>query len=214
MRGEQGLTLVEVLIASLVLTVGIVALIGAFANGRKLTLLSERRTVMAHRAQLELERLQTYPYRELAMIASPSHSSETSNPDYYVTAGSPATYQYGEGKTESESVVVAAKAGTEEEKACKSTSEAEIKSECGIVWAAPTGKSCATYVGACEWSSGAVSGKIYDFVTAHEDVGCTKCVSKTYERLTVVVTVKVPSGTREPAPVRISTLIAEPSNVS
>lgn len=209
MRDEDGITLVEVLIAALVLTVGIVALIGAFANGRKLTLLSERRTAMVHRAQLELERLQTYPYGELAMIAEPAHSTEASNPDYYITAGAPSSYQYGGSKEEAELLVVGSA-----HKECTSTSEAEAKSGCGIVEASPTGRACSKNVGACEWSNGAVTGKIYDFITLHTDSTCAKCLTKEFKRLTVVVTVKVPAGTREPAPVRISTLIAEPSTVS
>ena len=92
---------VEVLIAALVLTVGIVGLIGAFDSSRKLTLLSERRTAMAHRAQLEIERLQTVPYSELAMNSAPTHSSETTNPDYYVKEGG-TEYQYGTVGTEAE----------------------------------------------------------------------------------------------------------------
>ena len=58
--------IVEVLVAVLVLSVGIIGLIGAFDSARKLTLLSERRTSMAHRAQLEIERLQTHPLQRTA----------------------------------------------------------------------------------------------------------------------------------------------------
>src|ERR1700751_5754931 len=86
---QRGFTIVEVLVAALVLAVGIGGLIGAFDSARKLSLLTERRTAMAHRAQLELERLQTYPYRQLAMVSKPSHSSEKTNPDYYVNYNSP-----------------------------------------------------------------------------------------------------------------------------
>src|SRR5205085_2003652 len=86
---EEGFTIVEVLVAAIVLAVGIAGLVGAFDSARKLSLLSERRTVMAHRAQLEIERLQTYPYAQLAMISKPSHSAEASDPDYYVNYSSP-----------------------------------------------------------------------------------------------------------------------------
>ncbi len=103
---EDGFSLIEVLIAALVLTVGILGLVGAFDSARKLTLLSERRTAMAHIAQLELERLQSYPYSQLAMSSAPAHSSEKSNPDYYVTEGAEPTYQYGNDRGETESLVV------------------------------------------------------------------------------------------------------------
>ncbi len=183
--------MIEVLIAALVLTIGILGLIGAFNSGRKLTLLSERRTAMAHRAQLEIERLQTYPYGQLALATAPAHSGEKANPDYYVAEGSEPTYQYGEQATETEPLAVSAAQG--------------------VVAAAPSGRQCASSVGACEWADGQVSGNVYDFVTWHTDKNCgLGCPAKeNYKRLTVVVTAKVPAGGREPAPVRLSTLVAE-----
>jgi Tfp pilus assembly protein PilV len=182
---------VEVLIAALVLTVGIVGLIGAFDSSRKLTLLSERRTAMAHRAQLEIERLQTISYSQLAMASPPTHSTETANPDYYVKEGT-TKYQYGAGGTEVETLAIE---GT------------------GEVSATPSGRSCAEKVGACEWKDGLLSGNVYDFVTWHTDENCgPKCpASENYKRLTVAVTVKVPAGNHEPTPVRVSTLLAKPN---
>jgi len=193
--------MVEVLAAVLVLTVGIIGLIGAFDSARKLTLLSERRTSMAHRAQLEIERLQAIPYSELSMSSTPTHSAETTNPDYYVKEGSPTEYQYGAVSTEAELLAVA-KSGE-----CTSM----VKTECGVISTSPTGRECSQKVGACEWKDGLISGNVYDFVTWHTDKNCgAKCpTQENYKRLTVVVTVKVPSGTRAVAPVRVSTLLAE-----
>jgi Tfp pilus assembly protein PilV len=191
--------IVEVLAAVLVLTVGIVGLIGAFDSARKLTLLSERRTSMAHRAQLEIERLQSTPYSELLMSSTPTHSAETTNPDYYVKEGSPTEYQYGTASTEAETLAIA-KNGE-----CTST----VKTECGVISTSPTGRECSQKIGACEWKDGLIGGNVYDFVTWHTDNNCgAKCPTKeNYKRLTVVVTVKVPSGTRAVAPVRVSTLL-------
>ncbi len=183
--------MIEVMIAAFVLTVGILGLIGAFNSARKLTLLSERRTAMAHRAQLEIERLQTYPFGQLTMAAAPAHSGEKTNPDYGVTEGSEPTYQYGEKAAETEPLAVNA--------------------ALGVVAAAPSGRQCASSAGACEWADGQVIGNVYDFVTWHTDKNCgSTCPAKeNYKRLTVVVTAKVPSASHEPAPVRISTLVAE-----
>jgi len=209
---EDGFTIVEVLIAALVMTIGILGLIGAFDSGRKLTLLSERRTAMAHRAQLELERLQTYPYGQLAMVSAPAHASEKNNPDYYVNLNSPVkctSVGYGcfafneRATTEEEPLVTAGK-----EKECLTTAEGE----CGIVATSPISRKCGEKVGACEWADGLVAGNVYDFITWHSDASCTKCSSKTnnYKRLTVVVTVKVPASNHEPPPLRVSTIVAEP----
>jgi Tfp pilus assembly protein PilV len=209
---QDGFTIVEVLIAALVLTIGILGLVGAFDSSRKLTLLSERRTAMAHRAQLEIERLQTYPYGQLAMISAPAHSTEKTNPDYWVNLNSPVKctsvgygcFAFNERATsEEEPLVNAAK-----EKECATTSEGE----CGIVASSPTGRKCTEKVGACEWTDGLVSGKVYDFISWHSDSSCTNCSSKVnnYKRLTVIVTVKVPSNNHEPPPLRVTTIVAEP----
>jgi Tfp pilus assembly protein PilV len=190
-RSEEGWGVVEVLIAVLILTVALLGLIGAFNSARKLTLLSERRTSLAHRAQLEVERLQATPYSELLMSSTPAHSSETTNPDYYVKAGTPPEYQYGAASTEAETLAIAASGGA--------------------IAAQPTGRACSSYIGACEWKDGVLSGNVYDFVTWHTDKNCgAKCPTKeNYKRLTVVVTLTVPSGARQVAPLRVSTLIAE-----
>jgi hypothetical protein len=194
--------LVEVMMAAFVLTVAMLGMVSAFDSGRKLSLLSERRTAMAHRVQLELERLQSYPYAQLAMISAPAHASETSNPDYYVSL-SGASYQYGEGSTETEPLVLAAKAT-----GCVSTTE----TECGLAAISPTGHQCSATIGACEWKAGNVSGRLYDFITWHTDTNCgSSCPAKeNYKRLTVVATVTVPASSPRPAAVRVSTLVAEP----
>lgn len=213
LRSEQsGFALIEVLMAAVVLAVGILGLVGAFDSARRLTLVSERRTEMAHRAQLELERLQTYPYSQLAMASAPSHSSETTNPDYYVNYSTPVKctsendgcYAWNLESTGEEETLVYAKNGE-----CT----AGVTTECGVAAASPAGRKCSESVAACEWSDGLVEGKVYDFVTWHTDANCTECAKKekASKRLTVVVTGKVPGGNHEPAPVRVSTLVTESS---
>ena len=210
MRGEQGIGLIEVVLAAFVITVGLLAMIGAFNSSRRLTLLSERRTAMAHRAQLELERLQTYPYSELAMITKPAHSAEQKNPDYYVdytpAAGCNSTepcFAWNSlNGAEEEKLVMASKGGSD----CTVTEEAG----CGIVATSPVGRECSKYLGACEWKDGLVEGSVYDFVTWHTDGKCgANCpASADYKRLTVIVTAKVTTGNHEPVALRVSTLIA------
>jgi Tfp pilus assembly protein PilV len=185
---DGGFTIVEVLVAILLLTVGVLGLVGAFDSARKLNLLSERRTSMAHRAQLEIERLQAIPYSELAMISAPTHSSVETNPDYYVKEGT-TKYQFGEKETEAESLITSG----------------------GPISPNPTGRKCSNEVGACEWSDGQVSGNVYDFVTWYTEPSklCTKEEKPCPKRITVVVTAKVPAGNHEPHAVRISTLVSE-----
>ena len=201
LRAEDGLGLVEVLVAILLLTIGVVGLLGGFNSARSLTLLSERHTTMAHRAQLEIERLQSTStnattYSELAMTSAPSNSSETTSPDYYVnTAGT--EYEYGAGSTEKQKLVIATATTNKE---CTSTTK---ETGCGVISpTSPPTRKCTAYVGNCEWTDGALSGDVYDFITS----GGTSTTSENYKRLTVVVTLNVPRVT----PLRVSTLIAEP----
>jgi Tfp pilus assembly protein PilV len=189
--GEEGFGLVEVLVATVVLTVGMLGLIGAFDGARKLTLLSERRTSIAHRAQQEIERLLAVPYAELAMTPAPSHSSETSNPDYYVNG---TKYQYDPANAATEELVVA----TSTPPLCESTPQVG----CGVVSGSRTA-----------WSDGRLGGYVYDFVTWHKDGHCgALCPEKeNYKRITVVATVTVPGATHPVTPVRVSAFIADPN---
>jgi hypothetical protein len=82
------------------------------------------------------------------------------------------------------------------------------------VYALPAARKCSTGVGACEWEDGLIKGNVYDFVTWHTDKNVCKTTVNNYKRLTVVVTANVPSGTRAPAVVHVSTLIAKPGEVT
>jgi Tfp pilus assembly protein PilV len=201
LAAEDGIMLLEVLFAILVLTIGLLGLIGAFDSARKLNLLSERRTSMAHRAQLEIERLQTLPYAQLAMQSPPPHSTETTNPDYYVNLSPTTCTSLGDG-----CYAWNLESTGEEEPLVPETGTAKV-------YASPSGRSCSTGVGACEWEDGLIKGNVYDFVTWHKDKVCTGPVTS-YKRLTVVVTANVPSGTRAPAAVHVSTLIAKPGELT
>lgn len=185
--------MIEVLVAMFVLVVGMLALFGSFESAQKLSLLSERQTVMAHRAQLEVERLQATPYKELEMETEPHHSSSTSSPDYYVKEGTAPEYQYGTNTTETEKLVVSSKKE-------------------GVIATEPHGRECSKSIGACEWTDGNVSGEIYDFVTRHSEPSTIcKLEAECPKRLTVVVTATVPGGNAQPVPIRVSTLISEPT---
>jgi Tfp pilus assembly protein PilV len=198
---EHGFTLFELLISALVLVVGMLGLVGGFDSARKLTLLSERRSALAHRVQLEVERLQAEPYAELLMSTAPAHSSSQANPDYYVNQAT-AEYQYGTSASEAEKLVLATKGE------CKAAGE----KECGLIASEAKGRECSTALGACEWKSGALSGEVYDFITWHTDGNCgASCPGKeNYKRITAVATVNVPVGSRQVPPLRVSTLIGEP----
>jgi hypothetical protein len=196
LRAEDGIAMIEVLIAGFVLTVGILGLLRGFDSARKLTLLSERRTSIAHRAQLEVERLQTVAYSKLALNAAPTHSAENGNPSYYVQSGGTA-YQWeqlnGQNSTSG------------------NTDELIIEESTGIFQPAVTTKACPTSPeetrsDPCTWTSPLLSGNVYYFVSADKDSLCTK--SPCPKRLTVVVTIIVPAGSHPVFPAVVSTIIS------
>ncbi|MGH2904173.1 MAG: type IV pilus modification PilV family protein [Solirubrobacteraceae bacterium] len=195
--------LIEVLVAMVILTVAILGLILAFNSSRKLSLASERHTSMAHRAQLEIERLQATPYSELTMIEAPKHETSKENPDYNVNS-SPTTctsagdgcYAWNAEKTTEEAPLIPAIAAVE----CTST----VTTKCGAISVTPSSsRKCLEHVGACEWKDESFSGNVYDFVTWYEPT-CITEEKLCPKRLTVVVTL-TPSGSV--APMRVSTLI-------
>ncbi|MGH2878184.1 MAG: type IV pilus modification PilV family protein [Solirubrobacteraceae bacterium] len=220
LRQQQGFTLVEVIVATVILTVGVLGLIATFDGARKLTLLAERRAAAAHRAQWEIEKLQAQAYAELAMTSTPAHSSEATNPDHYVDYNSPLVctevekggcYAANSEKlTEEEPLVVYAQE-------CDSTH----KEKCGIVTGSPVGKSCSTNaIGSCEWKDGKTSGYVYDFITWHNDEVCKNevtveakteklCTTQSDKRLTVISTVIMPAGSTTHPQIRASTIISD-----
>ena len=186
-RDEEGMLLIELMIAGMVLVVAIMGLFMGFDSARRLSAIAERQTSAAHRARLEVERVQALSYANLAMSAVPSHSTDTKNPDYYVTSGtstcaSPGTFQYDPQSTATETIV------------CDATN--------GQIPATGT-----------SWSDGSLSGTVYDFVTWHSDGNCgSGCpTSQNYKRVTVAVTVNTPAGVHPMKPIILYTLIADPT---
>jgi prepilin-type N-terminal cleavage/methylation domain-containing protein len=109
---HEGFTLIEVVVALAVLTTGVLVTVGGFNTSRRLSLVSERHAAMAHRAQLEIERLESIAYSQVGLTSAPSTSTDPTNPDYYVAAGSPPTFQWNRTAGSSETVDVDATNGT------------------------------------------------------------------------------------------------------
>ena len=86
-RAENGMTLVEVLVALVVLVVGITGMFMGFITSQRASLVAERESSMAHIAQQQIEFVEGIPYSQVGMSAAPTTSTDPGNPDYFVTAG-------------------------------------------------------------------------------------------------------------------------------
>ena len=92
LREERGITVVEVMVAAVLMVVGVIAMITTFDGSRDLVTTSEKSGIAAHRGQLEVEKALSLDYRNIALTSTPAPSGSSSSPDYYVN--SDGTYQW------------------------------------------------------------------------------------------------------------------------
>jgi Tfp pilus assembly protein PilV len=212
MRSEDGFTIVEVLVAATILVVGVITALQALDSSRRLTLVAERQTTMAHRAQQELERLKSLPYSQVALTTTSSSWSTSSGDATYVSgttgscpgSASAAAPQYQSDPTQPVEPLVI--------NGCSYT----INGATTPV----TGGSVAPVTG---WQNGSgsqyLSGSVYDFVTWSNDPTCAQTASpgsicpttNDYKRITVVVTANNVAHPSKPAVV--SAYIADPNAI-
>ena len=85
-RKEAGFTMVEVLIATLVLVLGALATFGMLSTAAKNTQRAKATQVAQNRGQQELEALRGLTFQEIAMEATPEHSGDPLDPNYRVNS--------------------------------------------------------------------------------------------------------------------------------
>lgn len=71
LRAEEGMSMVEAMVAIAVLIVGLLATFVVLDGSRELTTVSERKQVAVHRAEDQLERLKTISFARLELAATP-----------------------------------------------------------------------------------------------------------------------------------------------
>lgn len=180
MRREDGFTIVELLVAILVLASAALAMGAVLTSGARSSSASETRQNLAHRAQQEVERLAALPYAQLAHTAAPSAGSTDAASPLYWFNSTGGTYRWDRtsaGATTSEPLVVSAQGTVATQRS---------------------------------WSDGRGSGTIFAFVTWVTDSRCgSGCPSsQNYKRITVAVTAG--AGAAAVKPVYISSIVADP----
>lgn len=86
LRQEDGLTLIEVLVAAIILALAAMATFGVLAAATRNAQRGQALQVALDKAQEEMEKLQTLSYEELVLEKAPSPSSNPLNPNFRVTA--------------------------------------------------------------------------------------------------------------------------------
>jgi prepilin-type N-terminal cleavage/methylation domain-containing protein len=106
--GEDGFTLLELLVAITLFAVGLIALVTSFDHSRDLVSVAEKTEVASHRAERELERIASLPYASVAHSSTPGSSASSADPAFYVSG---TNYQYDQGSTGPESETLAVVGG-------------------------------------------------------------------------------------------------------
>jgi prepilin-type N-terminal cleavage/methylation domain-containing protein len=87
LREDGGFTIIEVLIAALVLAMAAMATFGVLASTVRNGQRAKSTQVAINQAQQELEKLHSLSYEELAMTVTPAHASSVLNPNHRVVNG-------------------------------------------------------------------------------------------------------------------------------
>lgn len=185
-RTERGFTLVELLVAVTLLTVGVTATIAVFGSSQRRTLGAQRVDVAVQSAQAEMDKLVTLKYGELALTSAPVSSSDPNNPNSRVSG---TTFNV--------------KPGLDEQLVLTPSSGLTAKVDPG-----PTSFT----VGA---GGSAITGNVYRYVTWRDEGSCSNtsnalCTStQDTKRVTVAVTLDASPTQAAPRPIWISSVIAD-----
>ena len=145
LRGEDGMSMIEVLVATMVLALGSLAVLNLVGTSARNTYRSEAGQVVSNRLQAEMEKIKQIPYDQLALTGLPADSPSTANPSWRRVGTSFAVNQNG---TQLEPLVYDGSGLYEGGTVC------DTDHACGAINPTPT-----------SFTSGDVHGTIYRFVT-------------------------------------------------
>jgi prepilin-type N-terminal cleavage/methylation domain-containing protein len=170
---EAGFTIVEVLVAIVVVVIGAMTTFSLLSAANRNTDRAKASQVALDLAQQELEALRSLNNEELALTASPGHSSDSLDPDYRVSSGKFAVVREPPG-TYRKLVVNGGEVEGESEKVIKG----------GVVQPSEG------------FETGGVSGTIHRYVVWRNDTPCgSACpTSQDYKQIVVAVKLDTPGN--------------------
>ena len=185
-RAQSGFTTIELLIAMMICSVGVVSVVGTLDVSRRVTTYSEMKEAASHVAEQKMEEMRTLDYGELALDGNvvPSSSSDPKNPAYYLEGGG-TSYVWDQRDDAPQSHTAEPLVIDATEGKVESTAEA--------------------------WDVGRVRGQIHRYVTcasAAADDCDQGAETSAYKRIIVAITVENAAGPDKP--IMLSTLIGDP----
>jgi Tfp pilus assembly protein PilV len=169
--GEEGFTLLEILIAAFILVLGSLAIFMAFAMAVKNVQRGRDTQIAISIAQREMEKIRSLPYERVLMAATPSSTTETTSPANRVSGSEFALKKDG---SEKAPLALAAAGVCTVAKPCVNSSPAS---------------SCVGGTSPGTFSNGSATGSVYCYVTTLKDEACESAIGKscTYRRVVVAV---------------------------
>src|SRR5918992_1682205 len=96
LAAEDGFTLIELMIASLIMVVGLLALVSGLDHSRELVTHSEKVEAATHQAERAVERILATRYDEVSLTSMPSESDDARDPRFWVDGS---TYRWDRSST-------------------------------------------------------------------------------------------------------------------
>ena len=163
-RSESGFTVVEGLVAALILVIGGLGALQVFDAGARNTYRTEESQVVNDRLQAELEAIRQLPYAQMALTSAPVHQSDSNDPRWRVQ-------------------------GTNYAVARDGSSLKAMVYNGGSIPGGGTVSGGTVNAGPTPFTAGDVRGKIYRFITWTSDPNCATCGAGLQKRVIVAATI-------------------------
>jgi type II secretory pathway pseudopilin PulG len=171
---QAGFTIVEVLVAALILVLGAFATFGVLRAATINATRAKATQVALDRAQQEVELLRSMSNKELALTATPPHSEKSLNPDFRVN-GSEFALSRGNPPTNYKKLVV----------------------EGGELYGGGFISGAKVSPGPTPFTTGDVSGQIYRYIVWRNDASCPEATcpgTQDYKQIIVAVKLNTPGN--------------------
>jgi hypothetical protein len=202
---SDGIALIELLAAILVLAVGVLTTFAIFDASQRANRVSELHEAEVHLAQGELERVAGLPYSQVGLTAAPATSSSRNNPGFYVSGSGCANFQWNQSSGGSSSPLVV--------NGCSYVSTGVTFSGCSPLTTYCNGTVAPSRTVASTPTSPQYT--IYDYITWNQDPVCVPTpnvcpLSYDTKRVTVEVVNNDTHPYRPVQPVLVSGIVADP----
>ncbi|MGB7587601.1 MAG: hypothetical protein WBM00_02715 [Solirubrobacterales bacterium] len=170
---QSGFTIVEVVVAALVLVSGVLATFGVLSAAIINTQRTQATQVALNRAQQEMEVLRSLSNEELALTATPAHSSDPLDPNYRVSGSEFALTRTPPGNYK------------------------QLVVNGGELYGGGFVSGGKVNPGPTHFTSGDVTGEIYRYVVWRNDSNCTEAIcpgTQDFKQIVVAVKLDTPSN--------------------